>query len=74
MKNDQGLTINKNDDVQVTIGNDIYNGTVKKATWDAQAGWHVNMTVKNSPSINTVYIGMNTEWIQASHGGQITKI
>lgn len=74
MTNDQGLIINKNDDVQVTIGNDIYNGTVKKATWDTQAGWHVNMTVKNSPAINTVYIGMNTEWIQASQGGQITKI
>ena len=74
MTNNQGLTISKSDDVQVTIGDDIYNGTVKRATWDDERGWNVKMTIKDSPGINSLYIGMTTEWSQASQGGQITKI
>jgi hypothetical protein len=72
--NNQGLTIAKNDNVQITIGDDIYNGTVKWATWEAEAGWNVSMTINDSPGINTLYIGMRTEWVEASQGGQITKI
>ena len=74
MTDNQGLTINKSDNIQITIGEDIYNGTVKRARWDHEAGWNVDMTIKDSPGINSLYIGMNTEWNQASQGGQITKI
>ena len=74
MTDNQGLTINKSDNIQITIGDDIYNGTVKRATWNDENGWNVDMTIKDSPGINSLYIGLATEWNQASQGGQITKI